>query len=82
MLTYDPDRRPSGRDALRRDYWRVGPLPRAADQMPTFPADLASLGNAPSTKGVRKRPISPGKEEAVSGKKASRQHDSRFGRVF
>jgi len=50
--------------------------------MPTFPADLASLGNAPSTKGVRKRPISPGKEEAVSGKKASRQHDSRFGRVF
>jgi hypothetical protein len=40
MLTYDPDKRPTGRDALKHEYWKAFPLPKRAGEMPTFPSTL------------------------------------------
>lgn len=37
MLTYDPDKRLTAREALRHEYFRNKPLPKSADVMPTFP---------------------------------------------
>ncbi|CAM9215819.1 unnamed protein product [Ectocarpus sp. 6 AP-2014] len=37
MLTYDPDKRLSARQALRHQYFLNKPLPKSKDVMPTFP---------------------------------------------
>ncbi|KAJ1496235.1 kinase-like domain-containing protein [Baffinella frigidus] len=80
MLTYDPDKRPTGRDALRYDYWKAFPLPKRADQMPTFPSTLTSLGQTAGGRVARKRPVTPGKEEQPAKKRQSA--GDRFGLVF
>lgn len=38
LLTYDPARRLTARQALRHDYFRQLPLPLEPDSMPAFPS--------------------------------------------
>lgn len=38
LLTYDPDKRLTARQALKHDYFNEAPLPKLPQDMPMFPS--------------------------------------------
>jgi len=70
LLTYDPDKRPSAREAIKHDYFRERPIPKCVDAMPSFPS--------PSRQEGRKRPRSGGDAENSKAK----EKGARLGMLF
>jgi len=79
MLTYDPKKRISARDAIQHPYFSERPLPKSPDMMPTFPIQWDEITKTDQGfKGKRKNMDDIVKEENREDKQFEQFHGELF----
>lgn len=81
MLTYDPKKRITAREALEHEYFRTDPLPMPIDAMPTFPEAVLQQ-RRDRKRQEKKRAAANERTAALLKKKAKKLRQEARGGIF